>query len=84
LTSKPESRMTSQVLQIIWAASALGLIVLVLLHSPKGDGIGGIGGQAQLFTSAKSAETALNRVTWVLAIIFIGLTIVLSAGWLNQ
>ncbi|MEQ9355574.1 preprotein translocase subunit SecG [Coleofasciculus chthonoplastes] len=76
--------MISQVLQIIWAASALGLIVLVLLHSPKGDGIGGIGGQAQLFTSAKSAETALNRVTWVLAIIFIGLTIVLSAGWLNQ
>lgn len=76
--------MTSQVLQIIWAASALGLIVLVLLHSPKGDGIGGIGGQAQLFTSAKSAETALNRITWVLAIIFIGLTIVLSAGWLNQ
>jgi len=76
--------MTSQVLQIIWGVSALGLIVLVLLHSPKGDGIGGIGGQAQLFTSAKSAETALNRVTWVLAVIFIGLTIVLSAGWLNQ
>ncbi|MEQ9667355.1 preprotein translocase subunit SecG [Coleofasciculus sp. G2-EDA-02] len=74
----------SQVLQIVWGVSALGLIILVLLHSPKGDGIGGIGGQAQLFTSAKSAETALNRVTWVLAIIFIGLTIVLSAGWLNQ
>ncbi|HBB30386.1 MAG TPA: preprotein translocase subunit SecG [Cyanobacteria bacterium UBA8803] len=71
------------VLQIIWAISALGLIVLVLLHSPKGDGIGGIGGQAQLFTSTKSAETALNRVTWILAIIFIGLTVVLSAGWLN-
>lgn len=76
--------MISQILQIVWAVSALGLIILVLLHSPKGDGIGGIGGQAQLFTSAKSAETALNRVTWVLAVIFIGLTIVLSAGWLNQ
>lgn len=72
-----------QVVQIIWAVAALGLIVLVLLHSPKGDGIGGIGGQAQLFTSTKSAETALNRVTWVLAIIFIGLTVVLSAGWLG-
>ncbi|MBW4650842.1 MAG: preprotein translocase subunit SecG [Kastovskya adunca ATA6-11-RM4] len=71
----------NQVIQIIWAVSALGLIVLVLLHSPKGDGIGGIGGQAQLFTSTKSAETALNRVTWALAITFIGLTIVLSAGW---
>jgi preprotein translocase subunit SecG len=73
-----------QVLQIIWSVSALGLVVLVLLHSPKGDGIGGIGGQAQLFTSTKSAETALNRVTWVLAIIFIGLTVVLSAGWLGK
>ncbi|NEP59855.1 MAG: preprotein translocase subunit SecG [Symploca sp. SIO2G7] len=71
-----------QLIQIIWAVSAIGLIVLVLLHSPKGDGIGGIGGQAQLFTSAKSAETALNRVTWTLAIIFIGLTVVLSAGWI--
>ncbi|HEY9725478.1 MAG TPA: preprotein translocase subunit SecG [Chroococcales cyanobacterium] len=73
-----------QLLQAVWSLSALGLIVLVLLHSPKGDGIGGIGGQAQLFTSTKSAETALNRVTWALAVIFIGLTIVLSAGWLNR
>lgn len=72
-----------QILQILWSLSALGVIVLVLLHSPKGDGIGGIGGQAQLFTSTKSAETALNRVTWVLAIVFIGLTIVLSAGWVS-
>jgi preprotein translocase subunit SecG len=73
-----------QVLQAVWSLSALGVIVLVLLHSPKGDGIGGIGGQAQLFTSTKSAETALNRVTWALAVIFIGLTIVLSAGWLSR
>ena len=70
-----------QLLQIIWAASAFLMIVLVLLHSPKGDGIGGIGGQAQLFTSAKSAEKTLNRVTWALSIVFISLTIVLSAGW---
>ncbi|MGF1497937.1 MAG: preprotein translocase subunit SecG [Elainellaceae cyanobacterium] len=69
--------------QIIWAISALGLITLVLLHSPKGDGLGGIGGQAQLFTSTKSAETTLNRVTWTLSIVFIGLTLVLSAGWLG-
>lgn len=72
-----------EVLQIIWALSALGVIVLVLLHSPKGDGIGGIGGQAQLFTSTKSAESALNRITWTFSIVFIGLTIVLSAGWLK-
>lgn len=74
----------AQVLQIIWALSALGLIILVLLHSPKGDGIGGIGGQAQLFTSTKSAETALNRVTWAFSVVFIGLTVILSAGWLSK
>lgn len=70
-------------LQIIWALSALGLIILVLLHSPKGDGLGGLGGQAQLFTSTKSAETTLNRVTWILTVMFMGLTVILSAGWLE-
>jgi preprotein translocase subunit SecG len=73
-----------QVVQIIWGISAALLSILVLLHSPKGDGLGGIGGQAQLFTSAKSAENTLNQITWTLATIFIGLTVVLSAGWLNR
>lgn len=69
--------------QVLWSISALGLIVLVLLHSPKGDGLGGLGGQAQLFTSSKSAEITLNRVTWTLTILFLSLTVVLSAGWLD-
>lgn len=73
----------TNIVTILWAISAVGLIVLVLLHSPKGDGLGGLGGQAQLFTSTKSAEVTLNRVTWTLTAIFMGLTIVLSAGWLN-
>ncbi len=73
----------NNILEIIWVVSAVGLIVLVLLHSPKGDGLGGIGGQAQLFTSTKSAETALNRITWTLTVMFIGLTVILSANWLG-
>lgn len=73
----------NSLLEVIWTISAFGLIILVLLHSPKGDGIGGIGGQAQLFTSTKSAETTLNRITWTFAILFMGLTIILSAGWLG-
>ncbi|MBD1860539.1 MULTISPECIES: preprotein translocase subunit SecG [Trichocoleus] len=72
------------IIQAIWALSALGLIILVLLHSPKGDGLGGIGGQAQLFTSTKSAETTLNRVTWTLVVVFMALTVGLSAGWFNR
>jgi preprotein translocase subunit SecG len=72
------------IVEVLWVISAIGLTVLVLLHSPKGDGIGAIGGQAQLFSSTKSAETTLNRVTWTLAVLFLGLTIVLSANWLTR
>lgn len=72
------------VLKTVWMFCAVGIIVLVLLHSPKGDGLSGLGGQAQLFTSTKSAETTLNRVTWTLTVLFIGLTIVFSAGWLGR
>ncbi|MBD2106069.1 MULTISPECIES: preprotein translocase subunit SecG [unclassified Nodosilinea] len=71
------------ILKVIWMVAAVGLTALVLLHSPKGDGLGGLGGQAQLFTSTKSAETTLNRVTWTLTVLFMGLTVVLSAGWLD-
>ncbi|WP_349293230.1 preprotein translocase subunit SecG [Opacimonas viscosa] len=45
--------------------------------------MGGIGGQSQMFTSTKSAENALNRITWGLGIAFVTLTIVLSAGWIG-
>lgn len=72
----------TSIVEIIWAISGAGLIIMILLHSPKGDGLGGLGGQAQLFTSTKSAELTLNRVTWTLVALFLGLTVVLSAGWL--
>ncbi|MEL6813198.1 MAG: preprotein translocase subunit SecG [Cyanobacteria bacterium J06598_3] len=69
--------------KIIWTIAALGVCVLVLLHSPKGDGLGALGGQAQLFTSTKSAEDTLNRATWLLTIVFMALTVVISGGWLD-
>jgi len=68
--------------EAIWLFSAVALVILILLHSPKGDGIAAIGGQAQLFSSTRSAETTLNRVTWSLAVVFMSTTVVLSAGWL--
>ena len=61
-------------LSFIWAIqviSAVLLIILVLLHSPKGDGLGAIGGAANLFSSQKSAEKGLNHVTYVLSAIFL-------------
>ena len=44
---------------ILWGistAAAVLLIILILLHSPKGDGIAGIGGASHVFASQKSAE----------------------------
>jgi preprotein translocase subunit SecG len=36
-----------------------------------------------MFTSARSAEDTLNRISWTLLAIFLGLAVVLSAGWLK-
>ena len=75
--------MTVTILKAVWAIAAIGVCILVLLHSPKGDGLGALGGQAQLFTSTKSAEETLNRATWLLTIIFMSLTVIISGGWLD-
>lgn len=70
-------------IEVLWVISAMLLIALVLLHSPKGDGIGAIGGQAQLFSSSKTAEQTLNRITWMVATLFLLFSVVLGAGWLT-
>jgi preprotein translocase subunit SecG len=70
-------------LYIIWTIqilSALLLIVLILLHSPKGDGIAAIGGASQLFSSQKSAEKGLNKVTAIVSAVFFICTFLLGFG----
>lgn len=56
---------------IIQIVSAILLILLILLHSPKGDGLGAIGGAANLFSSQKSAEKGLNRTTYIIGLVFL-------------
>lgn len=65
-------------LQIAQLISAVMLIVLVLLHSPKGDGIGGIGAAAQVFSSQKGAESSLNKITTWTAITFFAVSFILG------
>lgn len=64
--------------QIIQIISGLSVILLVLLHSPKGDGLASIGGAAQLFSSQKSAESGLNKLTGICAAVFIATSLILS------
>ncbi|MFQ6538371.1 MULTISPECIES: preprotein translocase subunit SecG [Aphanothece] len=76
--------MISTVLGWVWVGSGVLLILSVLLHSPKGDGMGGLAASGgSMFTSARSAEQTLNRITWTLLAIFLGLAVILSAGWLS-
>ncbi|MBE9154135.1 preprotein translocase subunit SecG [Cyanobium sp. LEGE 06143] len=75
--------MVASVMAWVWAATGILLILTILLHSPKGDGMGGLASSGgSMFTSARSAEQTLNRVTWTLLVLFLALAVVLSAGWL--
>lgn len=65
---------------IVQIISAILLIILILLHSPKGDGIAGMGGAGNLFSSQKSAETGLNRLTMYISIVFLICTFLLGFG----
>ena len=70
-------------LKFIWTIqiiSAILLTVLILMHSPKGDGIAGIGNAAQMFTSQKSAEKGLNKLTAIVAAVFIVCVFILGFG----
>jgi len=74
----------SQILSWVWLISGILLILLVLLHSPKGDGMGGIAASgSSMFSSASSAESSLNKITWMILIVFLSLAIILSAGWIS-
>lgn len=61
---------------IIQIISAVLLIILVLLHSPKGDGLAAMGSAAQFFSSQKNAESGLNKLTMYVAIVFLVCTFI--------
>lgn len=55
------------------------MVILVLLHSAKGEGFGAIGGQARLFSSQRGLESGLNIATAIVGGIFMVTTLLLSA-----
>lgn len=65
-------------LYFIQIISAVLLIILVLLHAPKGDGLASIGSASQLFSSQKSVENGLNKVTYIVSAIFVVTTFILG------
>jgi len=63
---------------IVQIVSAILLVVAVLLHAAKGEGLGGIGGSARLFGTPKGLEEGLDRITWSLAVIFMAVSALLA------
>lgn len=58
---------------------SLGLIVVVLLQRSKGEGLGSIGGGAQLFfEKARGIDRTMERATTALAVLFMLLSIALT------
>ena len=57
---------------VIWAISAVGLIVFVLLHSGKGTGISEViaGSVYGTDTGSNIVEKNLDRITVIFAIVF--------------
>ena len=57
---------------------AVALTVVILLQPSKGEGLGSIGGGAQLFfRRSKGWELLLERATTVLAVLFMVLSVTL-------
>jgi preprotein translocase subunit SecG len=65
-------------LLIIQIISALLLIAAILLHSAKGEGLGGIGGQARIFGTQKGLEEGLDKITFACAGVFMLVSLILS------
>lgn len=58
-------------LLVIVFVSAVILVTSVLMHSPKGEGLGAIGAQARVFNTAKDMESGLTKFTGAVAAAFL-------------
>ena len=63
---------------LVQIVSAVMLVGLVMLHSAKGEGLGGIGGAAKLFGTPKGLEEGLDKLTAGTAIVFMLVSLILS------
>jgi preprotein translocase subunit SecG len=70
-------------LLITQAILGVVMVLLILLHAPKGEGMGGIGGSANMFSSKRGAEGGLDRLTWGVCGAFVLICTVLGFGFVK-
>lgn len=69
-------------LLVIEALLGLFMVILILIHAPKGEGLGGLGA-ATVFTGKRGAEAGLDRLTWTVATLFMLVCFVLGFGFIK-
>ena len=75
--------MTSSVLKtiatIIYIIVCIAIVIVVLMQEGKTSGLGALSGAAD----TRSAEGVLVKITRVLAVLFVALSVVLCTTWLD-
>jgi preprotein translocase subunit SecG len=71
------------ILLVAEALLGLCMVGLILLHAPKGEGMGAIGGAATVFTGKRDAEAGLDRLTWSIAGLFMLVCTILGFGFVR-
>nr|ALL97224.1 preprotein translocase SecG subunit [Pyropia endiviifolia] len=67
-----------QILKFFWYVSTIMLVLTILIHNPKSEGLGSVGAQNQFFSNTRSTENTLNKVTWLFLISFLVLTTIIA------
>ena len=66
-------------LLILEIFSGVLLVGAILLHSPKNEGMGAIGGQARSFKPVSNdLEAGIKKITFLLAMLFFGSALLLG------
>jgi len=64
-------------IQNLWLFCSIGLILLIMIHNPKSQGMIG---QNQVFNGTRSSEETLDKITWFLVATFFILTVYISTS----
>ena len=64
-------------IQNLWSFCSIGLILSIMIHNPKSQGMIG---QNQIFNGTRSAEETLDKITWFFVVVFFTLTIYMSTS----
>lgn len=70
-------------LLVVTCLLGLVLIGMILLHAPKAEGMGGIGGMAVMFSGKRGAEAGLDKLTWTIVGLFLLVCTILGFGFVR-